>query len=61
MQLIRIKDVCAMFGGVHPSTIYRWIKSHKVPKPVHVGPGSSRWLRQECETALATMIEGRGV
>ena len=24
-----------------------------------VGPGSSRWLRSECEAALATMAEGK--
>jgi len=26
---------------------------------VKVGPGSSRWLRSECEAALSTMIDGR--
>jgi predicted DNA-binding transcriptional regulator AlpA len=55
-------EVCRYFGGTRPinaSTLYRGIRKGRYPKPVHVGPGSSRWLRSECETALQAMVERR--
>jgi predicted DNA-binding transcriptional regulator AlpA len=54
---------CAYFGGtskpIDPSTLYRGIRAGRYPRPVKVGPGSSRWLRYECEAALSSMVEGR--
>ena len=61
--LLTIRDVCRLFGGSsHPidaSTLYRGIKARRYPAPIKIGPGSSRWLRTECEAALAAMIAGR--
>jgi predicted DNA-binding transcriptional regulator AlpA len=31
----------------------------RYPKPIHVGPNSTRWLRSECEAALKAMIAAR--
>jgi predicted DNA-binding transcriptional regulator AlpA len=62
MQLLDRGEVCRLFGGskpIHPATLYRGIKLGRYPKPVKVGPGSSRWLRSECEAALRLMVEGR--
>jgi predicted DNA-binding transcriptional regulator AlpA len=56
--------VCRLIGGnrpIHAATLYRGIRKGRYPKPVKVGPGSSRWLRDECETALQAMVEGRAV
>jgi predicted DNA-binding transcriptional regulator AlpA len=53
---------CRFFGGNRPinaATLYRGIRKGRYPKPVKIGPGSSRWLRSECERALLTMVEGR--
>ncbi len=58
--LLTRPDVCAIFR-VDASTIYRWIKAGSFPKPVKVGPGSSRWLRSEVEAALSAMAEVRNV
>jgi predicted DNA-binding transcriptional regulator AlpA len=58
-DLLNRRDVCAFFGGVDASTIYRWAKVGLVPKPVKVGMGSSRWLRSECEACLRQMTEAR--
>jgi len=61
-QLLDKAEVCRLFGGSKPinaSTLYRGIKLGRYPKPVKVGPGSSRWLREECEAALKQMVEGR--
>ena len=55
-------EVCRLFGGSKPinaSTLYRGIKLGRYPKPIKVGPGSSRWLRAECEAVLRSMVEGR--
>jgi predicted DNA-binding transcriptional regulator AlpA len=62
MNLFNRAEVCRFFGGTRPlnaSTLYRGIKQGRYPKPVKVGPGSSRWLREECEASLQAMIEGR--
>jgi predicted DNA-binding transcriptional regulator AlpA len=55
-------DVCRFFGGtkpIDPATLYRGIRQGRYPRPVKIGPGSSRWLRSECEAALCSMIDGR--
>jgi predicted DNA-binding transcriptional regulator AlpA len=62
-DLLDRDGVCRFFGGskpIDPSTLYRNIKAGRYPRPVKVGPGSSRWLRHEVEAALAAMVEGRG-
>jgi predicted DNA-binding transcriptional regulator AlpA len=56
-------EVCRFFGGtrpLNPATLYRGIRKGRFPVPVKVG-GSSRWLRAECESALAQMADGRAV
>jgi predicted DNA-binding transcriptional regulator AlpA len=61
-ELLDRVSVCRVFGGTKPidaSTLYRGIRQGRYPKPVKVGPGSSRWLREECEAALRSMVEGR--
>jgi len=62
MQLIDKAEVCRMFGGNRPinaSTLYRGIKLGRYPRPVKVGPGSSRWLLSECQAVLQAMADGR--
>jgi predicted DNA-binding transcriptional regulator AlpA len=62
MDLMDRATVCRYFGGTKPinaATLYRGIRQGRYPSPVKVGPGSSRWLRAECETALKAMVEGR--
>jgi predicted DNA-binding transcriptional regulator AlpA len=64
MNLLDKREVCRLFGGTRPinsSTLYRGIRQGRYPKPVHVGPGSSRWLREECEAVLVAMAQGRVV
>jgi predicted DNA-binding transcriptional regulator AlpA len=58
-NLLDITEVCTFFGGLDPSTIYRGIGVGRYPRPVRVGANTSRWLRSECEQALAGMIAGR--
>jgi predicted DNA-binding transcriptional regulator AlpA len=61
-ELLDRRAACAFFGGtrpLNPATLYRGIRKGRYPKPVKIGPGSSRWLRSECEAALQAMIGGR--
>jgi predicted DNA-binding transcriptional regulator AlpA len=63
-DLLDRREVCRFFGGtkpLDPATLYRGIRKGRYPQPVKVGPGSSRWLRAECEAALRVMAEGRAV
>jgi predicted DNA-binding transcriptional regulator AlpA len=61
-HLLDRREACCFFGGSKPidaSTLYRGIRQGRYPRPVKVGPGSSRWLRSECEAALQAMVAGR--
>jgi predicted DNA-binding transcriptional regulator AlpA len=61
-ELLDRGEVCRYFGGtrpINPATLYRGIRQGRYPRPVKVGPGSSRWLRTECEAALRSMVERR--
>jgi predicted DNA-binding transcriptional regulator AlpA len=60
-ELLDLDTVCRFFGGnkpINPSTLYRGIPA-RYPRPVKIGPGTSRWLKSECLEALARMVEGR--
>jgi predicted DNA-binding transcriptional regulator AlpA len=63
-HLLDRTEACRFFGGSKPinaATLYRGIRKGRYPRPIHVGPGSSRWLRSECEAVLQGMVEGRAV
>ena len=59
-DMMTLAATCAFFGGdkpLNPSTLYRGIKKGRYPKPCHVGPNSSRWVRSECQEARQKLIE----
>ena len=56
--LMSKREVCAYFGNINPSTLYRGIRQGTFPPPIHVG-GSSRWVRSECEAVLRRLMDGR--
>jgi predicted DNA-binding transcriptional regulator AlpA len=61
-SLLDLKEACRFFGGtrpIHAATLYRGIRFGRYPGAIKVGPGSSRWLRSECESALQAMIARR--
>ena len=61
-ELLDKAEVCRLFGGtrpINPSTLYRGIRLGRYPKPVRVGPNSSRWLLAECQAMLRKMVEER--
>jgi hypothetical protein len=59
-DMMTLAATCAFFGGdkpLNPSTLYRGIKKGRYPKPCHVGPNSSRWVRSECQEARQKLID----
>lgn len=38
-----------------PSTIWRWSKSGRLPKPLKLGEGTTRWKVEEVNEALAKL------
>ena len=63
-ELLDRDAACRFFGGTRPinaATLYRGIRKGRYPRPIKVGSGSSRWLREECEAALQAMADGRAV
>ena len=62
VELMNVAETCGFFGGsrpLNPATLYRGVKSGRYPAPIKTGPNTNRWLRSECEAALAAMIAKR--
>jgi predicted DNA-binding transcriptional regulator AlpA len=58
VALLDRKAVQLFFGGtrpLHASTVYRHIAAGRIPAPIKISPGCSRWSLVECEAALARM------
>jgi len=58
-DLLDCRGVCRLLGGINPATLYRGIRQGRYPKPLKIGPGTSRWLRSECENVLRTLEAAR--
>jgi predicted DNA-binding transcriptional regulator AlpA len=63
INLMEKHEVCRLFGGesrpLNPATLYRGIKLGLYPGPIKVGANSARWIRAECEAALAKIVARR--
>ena len=62
MELLTLREVALLFGGsrpLNPSTVWRWVKSGRLPRPVKLGRGTVRWIRSEVEATLRRMVEAR--
>ena len=59
LDLLAKPEVCRLFGNINPSTLYRGIRQGRYPRPIRVGPNSSRWLLSECEAVLRKLVEDR--
>jgi predicted DNA-binding transcriptional regulator AlpA len=56
--LLDREAVSRFFGGtkpLHPATVYRHVRSGRIPRPIKISAGCSRWSLAECEAALARM------
>jgi predicted DNA-binding transcriptional regulator AlpA len=58
IELLDRQAACRFFGGtkpIHPATLYRGVRAGRFPRPVKIG-GSTRWVREECKSALLKML-----
>jgi excisionase family DNA binding protein len=46
--LLSTTDVCETLG-IHPRTLYKWVKSGKFPGPIRISPRRLRWRRSAVE------------
>lgn len=44
--LLSTKDLCDIYQ-VNRSTIHRWVRAKKLPKPVRLGSRSPRWSKDQ--------------
>ncbi|MFZ5791873.1 MAG: helix-turn-helix transcriptional regulator [Pseudomonadota bacterium] len=51
--LLRSRQVRRMCGNVDPSTIFRWIKTRRFPKPASIVNGRRLWRESEVVAWLA--------
>lgn len=62
-KLLSIDDLCKKVGGeskpVNPSTVYRLVKAGKLPKPIKIAPGISRWDEREADESIDRLAEAR--
>jgi predicted DNA-binding transcriptional regulator AlpA len=64
VALLDRKAVEVFFGGtkpLHPATVYRHIAAGRIPPPIKISAGCSRWSLEACEAALARMVGGHNV
>jgi hypothetical protein len=58
--MMDVAETCRFFGGtngpLHPTTLYKGIKAGRYPKPIKLGPMTSRWVLGHCRTALMKII-----
>jgi len=59
-ELLSAKQVCAFFGRIHLSTLYRGMRRGVYPSPIRVGERSVRWRKSECEDALQRLALMKG-
>ncbi len=54
---LNVAQVAARYG-VSSDTIYRWRRTGNFPKPLRVGPGSTRWRLTDLETHDSRLTTG---
>lgn len=64
-DMLSIREVCHFFGGnqkpLDQSTIYRWVRLGKLPKPVRMSGTLLRWRRADLLAVMADMERASGV
>jgi transposase len=53
---MKLSDVQAFFGGVHVSTVYRWIDAGMIPAGEYLAANTVRWRRGPLEEAKQRML-----
>jgi len=59
LELLTADEACQLLGGIHKATLYKGVAAGRFPAPVHIGPGTSRWIRSEVLAAIRKMMAER--
>jgi prophage regulatory protein len=43
--------------GVHVVTVWRWAQAGRIPQPVRLAPGTTRWRKDQIEACEAARAE----
>ena len=54
-KLLRQKDVAALFGGISPATMWRYVQKGILPKPMKFG-NRNYWHEEEIKEALERFV-----
>ena len=58
LQVLRPKEVCQLLGGIHISTLYRWMDEGKFPcKKVQLGPRAVGFKKSDVEKYINGELE----
>lgn len=53
LQVLRPKEVCQLLGGIHISTLYRWMDEGKFPlDKVQLGPRAVGFKKSDVEAYI---------
>lgn len=62
LQVLRPKEVCQLLGGIHISTLYRWMDEGKFPvRKVQIGPRAVGFKREDVEAYINGELEEQEV
>jgi predicted DNA-binding transcriptional regulator AlpA len=62
IELVDCDEACRLLGGsrpIHRATFYRGIQQGKYPRPIHMGPATSRWIKDELVDCVRARIAER--
>jgi predicted DNA-binding transcriptional regulator AlpA len=61
-RLYNAREVCALLGGIHISTLYAWRRNGNFPEPQRIGPRTVRWTgSQIIEHRAASAAKSAGI
>jgi predicted DNA-binding transcriptional regulator AlpA len=62
IELCDADESCRVLGGSKPinrATLYRGVKEGRYPRPIHLGPATSRWIKAELLDCVRARIAER--
>lgn len=58
-HFLRVSEVAARYG-ISRSTVWRWLKKGKIPKPIKLGEDSTRWRLSDLEAWEQILASNKG-
>jgi predicted DNA-binding transcriptional regulator AlpA len=58
-EIVYTKQMLSLLGGIHESTLWRWLKDGYAPEPITLPNGRKAWLLAEVRAWLESLREGR--